>query len=478
MTNDRLPIERLQDYLQSLPPPARGILIALLEHAPDNGNRPPLIKSCCRNRGGWLKPEPAPVPPMVDLAHRFFMPIEPFLIDAPADHKRIGRLARVSLEPIWNWLRRDLMPAEASAFNDDISRALAADDAAKADQLLRALQDRACQRIGETLSAVGDDEKARRRLGVEVGTPRVIEDLTLLTRILGLRDMLGELARRLPSHVRAFERGQTEQVKALLDNTAQKLPAKTAVQKSDLFLFGLIILMNRLGAPWQLVRIASNAASSDNAARIAETPYAVAVAIVLNELEGMVSELRVELKAARPVASLLKRIHDAAREIHTEIDLSDHSAWSRQLAALRAAAANLLTAEIEATPGKVRRLLRPRPANEIMPGSLLDAMDVEEAAARVDLVAACRLYAGELAVSEVTLRAHSELTQYLETSSRMLLDALRQSDDAERPFRQSQIDAAVRFCKTLFGGEYAGALAKAADVAMQDGAREAKRVPA
>ena len=128
------------------------------------------------------------------------------------------------------------------------------------------------------------------------------------------------------------------------------------------------MVMNRLAAPWQLIRIATRAADSDDTARIAETPYAMAVTIVLDELECMVGELRSELKAGRPVASMLKSIHDAAREMRTEMDLSVDSAWARQLAAVRSAVSNLLTAEIEAAPGRVRRLLRPRPAKEIVPG--------------------------------------------------------------------------------------------------------------
>ncbi len=195
---------------------------------------------------------------------------------------------------------------------------------------------------------------------------------------------------------------------------------------------------------------------------------------MLSELESMVGELRVELKAGRPVAALLKAIHDAARGMRTEMDLSIDSAWSRQLAAIRSAVSNLLTAEMETTPGRVRRLLRPRPAKEIVPGSLLDALDVHEVETRVELVGVCRHYASELAVSEVTLRTYSELTQYLETGTRILLDALRHADDAERPFRQSQVDAAVRFCRTVFGADYAGLLAKAADVALQGAAADRK----
>ena len=44
---------------------------------------------------------------------------------------------------------------------------------------------------------------------------------------------------------------------------------------------------------------------------------------------------------------------------------------------------------------------------------------------------------------------------------------------AERAFRQSQVDAAVRFCAKVFGQEYASLLTKAAEVASHDHERKA-----
>jgi hypothetical protein len=121
------------------------------------------------------------------------------------------------------------------------------------------------------------------------------------------------------------------------------------------------------------------------------------------------------------------------------------------LAALRADISGLLPTEIEATPGMIRRLLRPRPEKEIAPGSVLDPIDVSDAETRVELLSECRNFASELAVNEVTMRAHSDLSLYLETGTKVLLDSLRQAGDADRPFRQPQVDAAIRFCRTIFG---------------------------
>jgi|HubBroStandDraft_6_1064221.scaffolds.fasta_scaffold108007_2 hypothetical protein len=478
MTSDGQSVERLRDYLRTLKPEARAMLVTELERGMLRGDEAAGNEFVLQELRRTIRAAGQAVPRIGDAARLFFAPLEPFLIDDGADHKRVGRLARVSLEPIWEWIGRDLMPAEAKALSDDINRALVADDGVKAELLTRALHERAIQRIKETIDAAGADEKMRRRLVVQVGTPRAFEDVDSLLRILVLRDVLGDLARRLPKHLRTFEREQIDQVKALVEAAAAQKSPDLAARKTDIFVCGLVLVMGRLALPWQLIRLATRAAESDDAARVAETPFANAVAIVLSEIEWMVSELRVELKARRPVTSLLKGIHDAARGLRTEMDLSVDSPWSRQLAAIRTDISALLKAEIESTPGRVRRLLRPRPPNEIAPGALLDAIDVSDTEMLVEFVDACRSYANELAVNEVTARTWLELQHYLETADKGLLDALRQAGAADRPFRQSQAEAAIRFCRTVFGADYAGLLAKAAEIAVQTGTVERKSVRA
>lgn len=474
MASDGEPVERLRDYLRTLKPEACAMLVAELERGMLRGEGAgnELVLQELRRA---IRAAGQPAARIGNVERLFFAPLEPFLIDDAADHKRIARIARVSLEPIWTWLARDLMPAEINALGEDITRALLADDPFKAEQMARALHERAIGRIHDAMAATHGDEKARRHLAMQVGTPRALEDLDTLLRVLTIRDVLAEFTRRLPGHIRALEADQINSIRATLDNAIVLRMAETqAARRADVYLFGLVAVMGRLAAPWQLVRIATRAAESDNTGRIAETPFAVAVTIVLGEIEALVRELRTELKARRPVVGLLRGLHDAARGLRTEIDLSVNSPWSRRLAAVRAEVSGLLKAEIEPTGGRVRRLLRPRPAKEIKPGSVLDKINVEDAEMLVEFVAACRNFAGELAANEVTMRAYSELQQYLETGTKVLLNSLRHAGEADGPFRQSQVDAAIRFCRIVFGSDYAALLAKAAEIAAQAAPAERK----
>ena len=181
----------------------------------------------------------------------------------------------------------------------------------------------------------------------------------------------------------------------------------------------------------------------------------------------MVAELRDDLRCGQGIAvgALLKTIHDSARGLRTELALPVDSTWGRALAAQRTQISDLLRAEIESTPSRVQRLLRPRPSREIRPNSVLDPNEVAEAEALVEFVGICRYFAGELAINEMTQRTLTELRQYLDNGTRALLESLRHAGEADRSFRQSQVDAAVRFCAKVFGREYAVLLGKAAEVA-------------
>jgi hypothetical protein len=274
------------------------------------------------------------------------------------------------------------------------------------------------------------------------------------------------VASRLPAVIGSLAEEQLDNVKALLDSPVGSHP--------DVFLHALILVVGRLTAPWQLIRLAVRAASSDAAARVAQTRFALAVDLVIADIERAIAAIRSALGDGRSahVAPLIKDVHDAARALHTELDLSGDPPWGRQLGAARSDVAALLQAEIETIPGRVRRLLRPRTGAEA--SRALDAAEVAEAEAALDMFAACRTYAGELALSEATRRVDSDLQNFFDGGTQVLLDALRATPPGERVGRQSQVDAAVRCCAKLFGAEYAALLAKAADVAAKGEPRAAR----
>lgn len=458
MASGALPLDRLRQFLRELSPGSRALLVVELERAVLRGEEIPggdmllqEVRAALRDSGERAQRMGAP-------ARAFFRPLEAFLIDMPSDRKTPARISRATLEPIWTWICRDLAPREAEAYGDGVNRALASGEDAPPDALVQAFQELAAARMLAAIEASRSDEKARRKIATQIATAHALDDVVDIQAIVASRDSLDLIGSQLPGHIGNLDDSTLEYVKGLLESPL----CAQALQP-----YALIMVANRLAAPWQLVRLGVSAAHTDNAARIAASPYAVAVTITLGEIERMVVELKSDLRRGATVAvtSLLKCIHDAVRGVRTELDLSTDSPWARQLAAIRSDISDALKAEIETVPGRVRRLLRLRSPHNSARGLLLDPEEVAETTAMIGFLGACRNYAGELAASEVTLRTLQEIEQYLDNGTRGLLEALRTASGHDRAFRRSQMDAAIAFCGKTFGNDYAAVLLKAAEAA-------------
>lgn len=449
-------IERLHGYLRELSPQARELLIGEFERSllrGDDLSSADLVLQELR----LLVREQREGAPRIDASARlFFKPLEPFLVNDQALHHHPGRIARSSLQPLWTWISRDIAPDDAKSMNEKVSAALTDGNAEKADYFIRLFQDRVAIALTENLRVANGDDRLYRRMLAQVGTQRAGEDAAILKCVLNARDGLENMASHLPLRVPNLVSAQLDECKALIERTCRG--------NGELLPYTLLTVMSRLTAPWQLIRLGVKAAGSDTAARVAETPYAVSVNIVLAELERQVHELRDDLRSGQGVAvgALLKTIHDAARGLRTELDLPVDSSWGRSLAGLRVQISDMLRSEIESMPGRVRRLLKPRQASEIGGKTGLNPDEAGETEALVTFVGNCRSFAGELAINEMTQRSYADLQRYLDSATRSLIDGLRQSGPGERAFRQSQVDCAVRLCATVFGKDYAAQLNKAA----------------
>jgi len=467
MAGDADAAEKLRNYLRALKPGARALLIAELERGVLHGTSPEGAELVLSELRRSLRDGATSAARVDDAARLFFAPIEPFLVDDAPEHNHRGRISRSLVEPLWVWIGNTLLPDDTREYSTQVEQALTRGETDQAEMNARTFQDRVVSRIAGMLE--GSDDKERRRLTVQLGTSRALEDVQALRRILSERDALSMLATQLPGHVTAL-------TGPVLENVKMKVDA-TIASKPDRLLYSLIVVLSKLAAPWQLIRLAVKAAGGDTAKKIVETPYSVAVHIALEEVDRRVRELAVDLKSGRGIAvsALLKEVHDSLRGLRSEIDMGAESPWGKQLVAVRAEVSKILTAEIELMPGRVRRLIRPRASKEIAPGTMMDAGDVAETEALIGFVTVCRNYASELAINEVTQRVLKSMQQALDTGTRTLLDGLRGCPPAERAFRQSQVDAAVRFCAKIFGQEYAALLAKAAEVARHDNERKAAK---
>src|SRR3979411_1601184 len=211
--------------------------------------------------------------------------------------------------------------------------------------------------------------------------------------------------------------------------------------------------MQRLAAPWQIIRLAIKMAASDDELRVVATPYGIAVTIALHDLSFLAACLRTDIRRSQfdNVPDQLQILHDGVRGLRTELDLRNESTWGKQLTSIRADISNSLQSEIDSVPGRVRRLLRRRARRAVSTSAKVDASEVDDTAALIEFVAVCRTYASELAINEVTLRTYSDLQHYVEHSTEALVQSLRAGDARISSYRQMQVAAATRVGRVVVG---------------------------
>jgi hypothetical protein len=451
-------IERLRDYLAQLPPQAQALLMREFERAIERGEDVSVATFVLEHLRKVVRGADDEARPRIDDPARLtFRPLEPFLVEGnlPA---RPGQIRRASLAPVWQWLVRDGAPEAFKEFEAALASLKQSASASDLDKQVGRFQFAAGQAITRiaTPTPGGDKQRALAR----VGAPSVIEDLLPIGAVLSAHEALDALSDRLPSYLRIFAESHLTSVMASLNVPALQTPLVLP--------FALSLVMQRLSAPWQIIRLAIKIAGSDDEIRVAATSYGTAVTMALHDLASVAASLRADIKRGQfnDVAEHLKIIHDGVRGLRTELDLRNDSPWGKQLTSLRADISNALQSEIDSVPGRVRRLLRQRADKDISASSRLDPSEVDETADLIDFVAVCRIYASELAINEVTLRTFSDLQHYVEHSTEALVQSLRGADSRGRAFRHTQVKAAIRFCEVLFGPDYASLMSRAADNAL------------
>jgi len=449
--------ERLRDYLAQLPPQAQALLMREFERAIERGEDVAVANFVLEQLRKVVRGTDEEARQRTDdPARLLFRPLEPFLVEGNIP-VRPGQIRRASLLSVWRWLIRDGAQDQAREFEAELARIRETGTSAGLEVAIGKFQGAAAEAISKIATPVpGEKQRALAR----VGPPEVIEDLISTGSVLQGREALDTLNYRLPKFLRVFAESQIASI-----STSLNVPV---LQTPQLLPFALSLVMQRLSAPWQIIRLAINMAASDDEIRVAATPYGVAVSIALYDLSFLAASLRADIKRGHfdNVAEHLKILHDGVRGLRTELDLRNESSWGKQLASIRAEISNALQSEIDSVPGRVRRLLRQRADKDISVGSRVDAGEVDETAALIDFVAVCRTYASELAINEVTLRTYSDLQHYVEQSTEALVQSLRGGDLKTRAYRQMQVEAAIRFCDVLFGHDYASLMSRAAENAL------------
>jgi hypothetical protein len=345
---------RLQEFLQRLTPPTRNNLLTELERLELSGDEIPGSAAVMETLRAEFRPNGQTQQRGLNPARYFFAPLEPLLVDGAPLHANTGRIQRGSLSAIWEWIGRDLLPTMARDYTKQMTELIAADRQREARQAASTFQTKVIKSLENTTGSPDSVTQIRNRLATYTTSKMAFDDLLKLLAALRAQDALAKFNEALPDRLGKFEDDQVAKVTLLLDAFAK--------ENADQIPFALTLVAGRLKTPWQLIRLATKAAPSKNAADVAATPYAIAVSMVLDLLEDNRTVLRFALKNERILVAreILVGVYDAEYALRVRIDLLEGSDWGRRLDGLMASIAALVEGEVRRFPDKVGHILGSR----------------------------------------------------------------------------------------------------------------------
>lgn len=455
---------KVRSYMESLSPAARSMLVRTLRAS---GSRDLPAEVILKAVEGLELAEEAKVveapvgdPWSVRLETAFFAPAEPFFCDEDPVDRMPGRLSRHRLPALWNWIGRDLA---ADAFE----RALAADPLdpnADAAPIARKLRREVAPAMAGVLHDCGSDPKLRQRLVGQLGGEPVFRCLSDLAYVFRNEAAFANFLGQLPRTVTAFDIAEPSRLVDLVRVTTEQGNIATD--------WIAAAILARTANPVVLVHLACRLAASTDPRLIASGRYAAFVETVIAGIEQHVK--RAAGRGVDPVArdgflADMRAYHEVSRNLELALPIESVSAWFRRLGAARTAMSDIVSKQLEAAPGLVRRSLRID--NQGGWSDRFDAADFADAEFAVRVTLEARLVVDSLAVNELALRARKQVENTLELVSGRLMDALKSSTTHDRAVLLQAVDGAIRLCALVFGEDYAAVLRKSRDIGIQKPAR-------
>jgi hypothetical protein len=347
-------VDRIWEFLQRLSPLTRSCLLSELERLemsgfdmPGSGDLKARLRAEFRQDGTTQTRAATP-------SRYFFTPVEQLLVDGSPEHANSGRISRGSLTPIWEWISRDLLPTMARDYNVKMKELIAADKQREAGQVAATFQTKVMKSLEGTLKTPENAAQVRTKLRSYTAAPSIFDDVVKLMQAFQARDALAKFNDTLPERIADLDDPQVKKMTALLDAFRKKSP--------DAVPFALALIAKRLKEPWQILRLATKAAPSKNVSDVAVTPYAVAVPMVLDQVEDKQLALRIALKNNRVVTAkdILTDIYDTEYAIQVRLDRIEESEWGKRLHAIMEGIATMVEAEVNRFPDEIGHVLGSR----------------------------------------------------------------------------------------------------------------------
>jgi hypothetical protein len=276
---------------------------------------------------------------------RFFCrPFEDLLVGPERTLKQKGRIARESINPVWNWLATELMPARHAEILQKLREAI-----------LHAREDEIAERCAElwvessvALTPELATEKKKTVAAKKLGGMALAEDAAEMALVLGAAQQIGALQARLPKPILNLTEDDVVFLRDCFDRLNESDP--------DIASYVPFIVMGRLERPWEALRLIGALSRKSTDTLISNTDLGAVGELLFSDLDDYVKKIQ----AARPgdfdAEALLNNLAgftELSTGMVKELGIRRDGKWGHHLTKDRSAVAQVVEGLLERAPKEI-----------------------------------------------------------------------------------------------------------------------------
>jgi hypothetical protein len=333
--------ERLSNLLSRLTPTTATKLASGLERERlqgADGLPYGLILSSLRPVLGLSK---GPRPGVPDPLRQFCFPFEDLLVDRCDPSRHTRQIARASIDPVWFWLTSELLPDALPDITARIVEYTLSGDRIALGGALAVLHATCSAALLSGLDAARRDLAQRRKLESLLGNEAMLDDARCMAEALAVAPFMLRLRSELPKRVKDFDDHFVAQVSELYEEAREAAP--------EYAIYVPIAAMNRLEAPWEILRLARKLSGFGNDTALSRSGLAALGETFLGELEDIAGGFETKRPGKTDLALMRDRVlrfAEISQGFVREIDIRRVSDWGHRILAARGRLSAAITEEM------------------------------------------------------------------------------------------------------------------------------------
>jgi len=453
--------EKLAAVLKNVSTPVARFIIREIEVNRRRGHDEPIYDMVMSSARGVIQGSGEKLDRVQTPMRVFCSFFEEHLVDFTLETQQKGRINRASIEPIWDWLTTGWGPDDLTDVVEKLDVELKREDGAGIAAATKDFCERAGAAIRKGITLVQGDSKEQRRLAIRLGGISVLRDAVQIQRILVSMSALERLRKVVPNSVLVKNDEQVEYLANVLRQSLKDFKSHPELPIS--------VLLGRLAHPTDILRIIVQSLGIRDGSRIATTPYAPAINLIIYDMGLLGKNVCLSIKdnhGVAPTLYWLSRLHEFSTELVHNVDISLKSDWGKELIKVRTKVSGDLGSQISQVLPNLKQFYRRRPGIDNK-GILKvpDQVAVFEVLHGLALAVGCRPYLEHLSLNQVFKSTETELNQYLTIVSDAMLNDIRSSEGATQKCVLKWFDTVVQFSRVVFGEDDAKLLARSGQVA-------------